>query len=56
VRLVLVISVRAPGDMRVSILVGVRVVFLMGAGHSIFIHVVVLICKSHMGVNIKVLR
>jgi hypothetical protein len=54
VRFVLVVGVRAPGDMGVSILVGMRVVFLMWACHSIFIHVVVLICKSHMGVNIKV--
>jgi hypothetical protein len=52
--LVLVVGVRAPGDMGVSILVGMRVVFLMWACHSIFIHVVVLICKSHMGVDIKV--
>lgn len=54
VRLVLVIGVRAPGDMGVSILVRVGVVFLVRASHSIFIHVVVLICKSHMGVDIKV--
>ena len=58
VRLVLVVGVRTPGDVGVCILVvvGVRVVFLVGTGRrSIFIHVVVLICKSHLGIDVKVM-